>query len=173
MMGGMGGPRQLLEIEVQKPKNLGATLRRFWHYFRPYWLGVTLAMLFVVVGALSQVLAPALFGEVIDCYLLPRPGTCWYATITPNMAFDARMAGLTGLFGLLVALFIVGSLLQGLAFYMMNWSGQRALRDMREDLFAQIQRLSLGYYSRNEAGNIMSRITIDTDTIQEVLGFAL
>src|SRR5690349_3640285 len=173
MMGGPGGPGRLLNTEVQKPKDTGATLARFGHYFRPYWLGVALALTFIVLGALSQVTAPALIGETVDCYLLPRPDACWYATITPNMSFDARLAGLAGLTLLLVALFITGSALQGIAFYAMNWSGQHALRHIREDLFAQVHRLSLGYYARNEAGNIMSRITSDTDTIQQALGFAL
>jgi len=173
MMGGIGGPGRLLNAEVQKPKNIGATLARFGHYFRPYWFGFTLAMTFIVLGALSQVAAPALIGETVDCYLLPRPDACWYATITPDMSFDARLAGLATLVGLLVALFVGGSVLQGVAFYAMNWSGQHALLRMREDLFAQIHRLSLGYYARNEAGNIMSRITSDTDTIQQALGFAL
>ncbi|HEY3229258.1 MAG TPA: ABC transporter ATP-binding protein [Roseiflexaceae bacterium] len=173
MLGGPGGPGRLLNIEVQKPKNLGATLARFWHYFRPYWGGVVLALTCITVGALSQVAAPALIGEAVDCYLLPRPNACWYATVTPNMSFEARLTGLTGLIGLLIALFVGGSLLQGLAFYAMNWSGQRALRHIREDLFAQIHRLSLSYYARNEAGNIMSRVTSDIDTIQQALGFAL
>jgi ATP-binding cassette, subfamily B, multidrug efflux pump len=173
MMGGPGGPARLLNTEVQKPKNIAATLARFWHYFRPYWGGVVLALTFIVIGALTQVLSPVLFGEAVDCYLLPRPAACWYATVTPDMSFDARLAGLVGLIGLLVGLFVLGSLLQGVAFYTMNWSGQRALRRIREDLFDQIHRLSLGYYSRNEAGNIMSRITSDTDTIQQAIGFAL
>src|SRR6266542_6748535 len=173
MMGGIGGPGRLLNAEVQKPKNIGATLARFGHYFRPYWFGFTLAMTFIVLGALSQVAAPALIGETVDCYLLPRPDACWYATITPDMSFDARLAGLATLVGLLVALFVGGSVLQGVAFYAMNWSGQHALLRMREDLFEQIHHLSLGYYASNEAGNIMSRITSDTDTIQQALGFAL
>src|SRR5262245_60401511 len=173
MMGGPGGPARLLNTEVQKPKNVSATLARFWDYFRPYWSGVALALAFIVVGSLTQVLSPVLFGEAVDCYLLPRPEACWYATVTPDMSYDARLAGLTGLIGLIVVLFVVGSLLQGGAFYAMNWSGQRALRRMREDLFDQIHRLSLGYYTRNEAGNIMSRITSDTDTIQQAIGFAL
>jgi ATP-binding cassette subfamily B protein len=169
----MGGPGRLLNAEIQKPQNIGATLARFGHYFRPYWFGATLAMIFIVLGSVSQVAAPALIGETVDCYLLPRPEACWYTTITPGMSFDARLAGLTTLVVLLVALFIGGSVLQGVAFYAMNWSGQHALLRMRADLFAQIHRLSLGYYSRNEAGNIMSRITSDTDTIQQALGFAL
>jgi ATP-binding cassette subfamily B protein len=44
---------------------------------------------------------------------------------------------------------------------------------MREDLFRHIHRLSLGYYAENEAGNIMSRVTSDTDTIQQAFSFAL
>ena len=173
MMGGMGGPGRLLSAEVQKPKNIGATLARFGHYFRSYWFGITLAMLFIVLGALSQVAAPALIGETVDCYLLPQPSACWFATVTPDMSFDARLAGLTTMVALLIGLFVVGSVLQGVAFYAMNWSGQHALLQMRADLFEQIHRLSLGYYTRNEAVNIMSRITSDTDTIQQALGFAL
>jgi len=173
MLGGPGGPARLLNTEVQKPKNVGATLARFWHYFRPYWGGITLALACILISTLTQVASPALFGEVVDCYLVPRPSACWYATVTSDMSFDTRLAGLAGLVGLLVALFVGGSILSGLAFYAMNWSGQRALRRIREDLFEQIHRLSLGYYASNEAGNIMSRITSDTDTIQQALGFAL
>ncbi len=173
MMGGPGGPARLLNTEVQKPQNIGATLARFWHYFRPYWGGLALALAFILIGTLTQVASPVLFGEVVDCYLLPRPSACWYATVSADMSFDARLAGLAGLIGLLVALFVGGSILSGLAFYAMNWSGQRALRRIREDLFEQIHHLSLGYYASNEAGNIMSRITSDTDTIQQALGFAL
>ena len=43
----------------------------------------------------------------------------------------------------------------------------------KKDLFDQIHRLSLGYYAEHEAGNVMSRLTNDTDTIQQALGFAL
>jgi ATP-binding cassette subfamily B protein len=173
MMGGPGGPGRLLNTETQKPKNTAATLARFWHYFRPHWLGVAGALLLIVLGSLTQVAAPELLGQAVDCYLLPQPDACWYAAVTPSLAGDARLSGLVGLVGLLTLLFVVGAALQGLAFYAMNWAGQRALRHMREDLFEQIHRLSLGYYSRNEAGNIMSRITSDTDTIQQALGFAL
>ena len=173
MLGGPGGPGRLLNTETLKPKNTWATLARFGHYFRPYWGGIALALLFIVLGSLSQVVAPALVGEAVDCYLVPRPEACWYAPITSGMSFDARVAGLAGLIGLLVVLFVGGSIVSGLSFYAMNWSGQRALRLIREDLFEQIHRLSLGYYARNEAGNVMSRITSDTDTIQQALGFAL
>ena len=173
MMGGLGGPRHLMEQETSKPQRTGATLARFGHYFKKYWLGALLALLLIVAGTWTQVTAPELIGQAVDCYLFPNPDACWYASVAENTSTEVRLAGLAGLVGLLVALFVGGAILQGAAFFAMNWSGQRALRQIREDLFRQIHRLSLGFYSRNEAGNIMSRITSDTDTIQQVLGFAL
>ena len=169
----MGGPGRMLNTETQKPKNVGATLVRFWSYFRPWWYAIAATLLLIVVATAMQVATAPIVGQAVDCYLLPNPAACWYTTADPAAGFDARMAGLTGLVGLLLLFFIGGSMLQGLAFYTMNWAGQRALRRIREDTFEQIHRLSLGFYARNEAGNIMSRITSDTDTIQQVLCFAL
>ena len=173
MMGGLGGPRHLMEQETSKPKNIGATLARFGSYFRQYWVGFVLALVMIAVGTWTQVKTPELIGQAVDCYLLPNPASCTYASVTADASAASRLDGLTGLVLLIVGLFVVGSLLNGLAFYAMNWSGQRALRLIREDLFRQVHRLSLGFYTRNEAGNIMSRITNDTDTIQQAMGFAL
>ncbi len=175
MMGGLDGPRRMMEQESSKPQNVLVTLRRFWHYFGTYWPGFALALALIVAGTWTQVFTPDLIGQAVDCYLFPQPGTdaCWYATVDPAAGVEVRLAGLAGLVGLLAGLFVVGSVLNGVAFYAMNWSGQHALRRIREDLFEQIHLLSLSYYGRNEAGNIMSRITSDTDTIQQVLGFAL
>jgi ATP-binding cassette subfamily B multidrug efflux pump len=169
MMGGPGGPGRMLSEDVQKPKDVATTLRRFWTYFQPWWYAVALTVVMIVVSTLMQVATAPLTGQVVDCYLLPRADTCWYEPIVAGTMFS----GLGGLVLLVILFFIVGALLQGLAFFSMNWAGQRALRRIREDTFAQIHRLSLGYYARNEAGNVMSRITSDTDTIQQALGFAL
>ena len=173
MMGGPGGPGRLLNTETSKPKNTGATLARFGDYFRHHWVGVLLSLTLIVASVWTQVTAPDLIGQAVDCYLFPNPANCWYTTANVNATADARIAGLLGLVGWLTALFIAGAIFGGGSFYAMNWSGQRALRQIREDLFTQIHRLSLGYYAENEAGNVMSRITSDTDTIQQALGFAL
>ncbi len=173
MMGGFGGPSRMLNTEVQKPKNVLATIARFWPYFRPYWFAVALTLIFITASAQLQVIAPELIGQAVDCYLFPRADACWYTNVNPTATITDRMGGLAGLTGWLLVLFIGGAFLQGLAFFSMNWTGQRALRQIREDVFAHIHRLSLGYFSRNEAGNVMSRITSDTDTIQQALSFAL
>ena len=55
----------------------------------------------------------------------------------------------------------------------MTWSGQHVLKDLRVDVFEHLHELSLSYYAEHEAGDVMSRITNDMDTIQQAISFAL
>jgi ATP-binding cassette subfamily B multidrug efflux pump len=86
---------------------------------------------------------------------------------------NQRIAGLAGVIALIVILYVLGSLLTGLTFYWMTWAGARVLRGMRIDVFRQLHSLSLGYYAEHEAGDLMSRITNDSETIQQAFSFAL
>ena len=60
-----------------------------------------------------------------------------------------------------------------LQFYFMSWTGQHVVKKLREEIFQQIHRLSLNYYAEHEAGQVMSRVTNDMDTISQAFGFAL
>jgi len=84
-----------------------------------------------------------------------------------------RIAGLGQLVLLIIFLFVLGAVMSGLSFYTMSWAGSHVLRDMREDLYQHMLRLSLGYYGEHEAGDLMSRITNDSETIQQAFSFAL
>jgi ATP-binding cassette subfamily B multidrug efflux pump len=171
----MDGNRRLLETEAVKANNIGATLRRFAKYFRNYWPGLVLSLALIALGVWTQVRIPDVSGQAVDCFLLPeRPGaSCWYTDLPGNASNEEKIAGLGGMALELLALFLAGAALNGLAFFSMSRSGQLVLRDVRKDLFQHMQRLSLGYYSENEVGNIMSRVTSDTDTIQQAFSFAL
>ncbi len=84
-----------------------------------------------------------------------------------------RLAGLARLIGVLVSLYLAGAVLGGLTFFTMSWAGQHVLRSLRVDVFHHIHRLSLSYYAEHEAGDLMSRITNDAETINQALSFAL
>ncbi len=86
---------------------------------------------------------------------------------------DQRIAGLGRLVIFIVALYIVGGLLSGLTFYVMAWSGQHVLQTLRVKVFEQLHRLHIGYYGEHEAGDLMSRITNDTEAIAQAVSFAL
>ncbi len=84
-----------------------------------------------------------------------------------------RLAGLGRLIGVIVALYLAGAVLGGSTFFTMTWTGQHVLRSLRVDVFEHIHRLSLSYYAEHEAGDLMSRITNDSDTIDQAFSFAL
>lgn len=187
-MMGMDGGRRLLEGETQQAQNVSQTLRRFAQYFRKFWLGMAISIVLIVASTWTQVYTPELIGQAVDCYLFPQPATavggsnCWYdsamqtaiqGNTLDQVTTEAKLAGLGTIVLLLVGIFVAGSVVSGLAFYTMNLSGQMVLRKLRQDLFRKMQALSIGYYAENEAGNIMSRVTSDTDTIQQVFSFAL
>ena len=58
-------------------------------------------------------------------------------------------------------------------FFFMVWSGQNVLKSLRVQVFEHINRLSIGYHVEHEAGDTMSRVTNDADTIQQGMTFAL
>ena len=86
---------------------------------------------------------------------------------------DQRIAGLLRLILVMIGLFVLGSVLTGATFFVMAWTGQHVLRTLRVEVFEQLHRLSLSYYSEHEAGDLMSRITNDTSAIEQAFSFAL
>src|SRR5690606_38779247 len=86
---------------------------------------------------------------------------------------EERIAGLWRLIIIMIILFVMGALLTGSLFFVMSWTGQHVLREMKIDLFNHLHNLSLSYYSEHEAGDLMSRITNDTSAIEQAFSFAL
>jgi ATP-binding cassette subfamily B protein len=101
------------------------------------------------------------------------PRSCWFGVVPAGSPLSEYIAGLTRLVLGLVAVFVLGAITGGLMFYSMGWAGQHVLRKLQTEVFDHLHELSLGYFSRNESGDLMSRITNDTSTIQQAIGFAL
>ena len=74
---------------------------------------------------------------------------------------------------LVVALFLASAVVYGVATYaqtyLVGWVGQRALQDLRLKLFAHLQSLSIGFYSRNRAGVLISRMTNDVEALDQLV----
>jgi ATP-binding cassette subfamily B protein len=176
----LDGARGLLQNESIKPRNIGSTLARFAGYFRTRWLLVLASLVLIVGGTYVQVVSPDYIGQAVDCYLIPQQASasCWFASVDPagtaaNASSEQKLAGLGTLSLILLGLYIAGSVLNGLAFYLMTRAGQAVLREIREALFRKMQAQTFSYYAENEVGDIMARVTSDTDVIQQVFNFAL
>jgi ATP-binding cassette subfamily B protein len=197
MMHGPGHGRDFaLRSEARKAQNITATLGRFWHYFKPYWFVLVAVAALVITSTYIQVLTPDLLGQAVDCYLTPAttkafsgastpvqtPGAATVSVATPHCLLGALgqeattadyLAGLGKLVLFLVALYVAAALLTGLQFFLMNTTGFRVLRNLRVEIFEHIHQLSVGYFAEHEAGDVMTRITMDADTIQQAVGFPL
>jgi ATP-binding cassette subfamily B protein len=171
--GGLDGARRLMSGETSKPKNIWSTLARFAVYFSRYWWAALLALGIMLLSTWAQIEAPKLVGQAVDCYIVPNPGSCWYAAISSDITSDARLAGLGQVALGLVALFIGGALLSGLQFFSLRWVGENVLRNIRRELFEKLMKLPTGFFAQNETGNLMSRMTSDIDTLQQVFAFGL
>lgn len=146
-------------------------MRRLLVYARPYW-GVILVSLVLLLGdALLQVLGPLLTKTAVDRYLAPagEPVLPWLESF---LADDAR----TGLFQ--ISLIYFGMLAAGLVFqfgqqYLMQWTGQRAMFDLRRDIMAKLQRLDVREYDRTPVGRLVTRVTTDVDALNELFAQGL
>jgi ATP-binding cassette subfamily B protein len=78
-----------------------------------------------------------------------------------------------GTLDLIVVAFLASAVVYALCYYaqtyLVGWVGQRALQDLRIKLFAHLQRLSIGFYSRNRAGVIISRLTNDVEALDQLV----
>ena len=127
-------------------------LRGLARLLAPYKLRVA-AMLLALIAAAGTALAPAPLAKLaID------QGIARHDMGALELVVGAFLAS--------VVLYAVATYAQT---YLVGWVGQRALQDLRLQLFAHLQRLSLGFYERNRAGVIISRLTNDVEALDQLV----
>jgi ABC-type multidrug transport system fused ATPase/permease subunit len=141
-----------LRRRLQETGGRGRKLRGLAQLLAPYKLRVA-AMFVSLVTATATSLAPAPLAKLaIDNGIQHHD---------------------VGALDLIVAAFLLSAVLYAVASYaqtyLVGWVGQRALQDLRLQLFAHLQRLSIGFYSRNRAGVIVSRLTNDIEALDQLI----
>ena len=136
--------------------NTRRTLGRMAAYLRPYRAQLLVVALFVTISTLLRLYGPILLGRAIDRFIVP-----------------ADPAGLRNLVGQIVLVYVVvggTSTVQGL---IMVHLGQRFVSDIRAGLFGHLQVMSMAFHDRNQVGDLMSRITNDSEAINSTLSNGL
>ncbi len=137
---------------VEKAGDAGTTVRRLCRYLARQRASLATAGFVVVVATALDVLSPYLIGRAIDDYILPGD--------LPGLG---RLALL--MLGIAVAHFTTAWLRS----YIMAAVAQNTVRDLRADLFARLQALPLRFFDQRPRGEIMSRLTNDVESINQVL----
>jgi ATP-binding cassette subfamily B multidrug efflux pump len=137
---------------IEKARNPDQALARFLPYLRPFRLTIILIFFDILAYTLLDLLGPYLMGVGIDRFISTK---------------DA--SGLARIAGLMLAVFLLDSILQAVGDFVMARISQQALQQVRQDLFDHLQKLSLRFYDRNPAGELMSRLTNDIDAINQAV----
>ena len=127
-------------------------LRHLVSLLRPYRVRVALMFVALLLATAAALAPPYLAGRAID---------------------DGIRGQDTEALTIIVIVFVVAAVINWAATYvqtfLINWVGQRALQDLRIELFQHLQRLSIGFYSRNKAGVLISRLTNDVQALDQLV----
>jgi subfamily B ATP-binding cassette protein MsbA len=91
----------------------------------------------------------------------------------PKIPPPSTRAGMAILVSLIPAVMLLRSVFAYLNAYLMTWASSRTIADLRSKLFDHLQNLPLSFFSRSNTGDLISRITSDTQTIQGILNNAI
>ncbi|MED5563107.1 MAG: ABC transporter ATP-binding protein [Gemmatimonadota bacterium] len=126
-------------------------MRRLLQYLRPYWRYVALAIAILVAASFLQVVGPWLTRIALD---------------------DAIPNGDTSLLATLAAAYLGSVVLGFVLLYaqtvLTTWLGQRVMYDLRTEIFGKLQGFDLRFYDKNPVGRLMTRITSDVETLNEL-----
>ena len=129
-------------------------------FLRPYRNRIALAIVFLVLAAVSTLVFPVALKSLIDQGIVAAdPGD--------------RVLALRGHF---FALFGVGAalgLFSALRFYMVTWLGERVTADLRNAVYAHVVKQSPEFFETTQTGEVLSRLTTDTTLVQTVVGSSL
>jgi ABC-type multidrug transport system fused ATPase/permease subunit len=127
------------------------------------------------LGVLWRLTKPYRFRTFLSVFsLLAATATALAPPLLAKYALDDAINDTTGTqLVVVVSLFVVLALANwGMTYvetYMTGWVGERILADLRKQLFGHLQQLSLGFYERNRAGVLISRMTNDVEAIDQLV----
>lgn len=144
--------------ELQEKPYDRRLMGRLLRYLAPYKGMVVISVLLLAVESLLELAPPFLTKMAIDRYLAPGV----------PVELDVRLVGLLKIVLILTAALLGGFVSSYLHGLIMSLVGQRVMFDMRMQIFRRLQRLDVSFFDRNPVGRLMTRLTNDVETLNEM-----
>lgn len=146
--------------EVQTRSFEWPLAKRLLLMLTPYRKWVAISMVLLVIASCLSNASPLLMMYAVDKYIdAPEAHTPEHV--------EATISGLLNTTLLLALIVLVETIIRCVQLLVVTWVGQRAMYEMRMQLFNHMQALSLSFLDRNPVGRLMSRVTSDVDKIQQ------
>ncbi len=144
----------------------GRLMRRMLTYLRPYKAAVAISSLAILLKSGADVAGPLLVKTAVDNYM-SRGQVTPHSWLARHLS-PLPMTGIAECAGLYLASLVINYALEFLQTYLMQWTGQRIMFDMRSQIFRHLQRMHVGFFDRNPVGRLVTRVTSDVDALNEM-----
>jgi ATP-binding cassette subfamily B protein len=153
MKANQSGPKVVTKSE--KPRDTRKVLAGLWKYLRQYLFLLILAIALAMISNLLALVGPMLSGRAID---LITPG--FHKVVIGKVWYYAA---------LMIGFYVISSILAYVLSLLMILITQKIVKKMRLDVFSKLMELPVGFFDKNLAGDIISRISYDIDVINTSL----
>jgi subfamily B ATP-binding cassette protein MsbA len=163
-------------------------LKKMWGFVRPYrgrfFLGLICGIFYGLTNSLmlgaSKVVIDLIFLGATNFHEQLEKAPQWIRPVThalssalPELRAPSSLGGWMLVVGIIPAIMLVRITLAYLSIYLTNWSAMHAIADLRTKLFGHLQNLSLGFFNRASTGDLIARITSDTQVLYGIIGNSL
>ncbi|HKC00306.1 MAG TPA: ABC transporter ATP-binding protein [Terriglobales bacterium] len=157
------------EEEVLGKAYDGRLMRRLLTYLRPYKWHVAVALAAIILKSVLDVLGPFLTKIAIDKYLAKSPNSHSYShSWIGDRLSDDPLTGIAQIGGLYVGILIFTFTLEFIQTYLMQWTGQKVMFDLRRQIFRHLQFMHVGFFDKHPVGRLVTRVTTDVDALNEM-----
>lgn len=150
--GGPGGHYMTAEELAKAPKVTWELIKRVFSYLKPYWKQFILVLVCIAMSSIAGLLPSILTGKIIDEGLIGR-------NLKLLIIYIAASFGVT----------LLASLIGIAESYINNWIAQHITYDMRNMMYRHLQRMSQRFFTLNNQGDIITRMTSDIDGVESVI----
>ena len=150
--GGRGGRFLTEEEKANAPKVTLPLLKRIFSYLTPYWKQMSIVLVCILASSALTLLPSVLTGRIIDEGLIGQD-----------------MKKLVTLILISLGVTLGGNLIRVADSYLNNWIAQHITYDMRNKMYRHLQRMSQGFFTSNNQGDIITRMTGDISGVERVI----
>ncbi|HUY80910.1 MAG TPA: ABC transporter ATP-binding protein [Acidobacteriaceae bacterium] len=141
-------------------------MRRLLTYLRPYRLAVVVSVVAILIKAVCDVSGPYLIAVAIDRYMTGHPTS--KSQWMMHWLSANPYTGITQIAGIYMGALLISYLCEFTQTYLMQWTGQKIMFDLRRQIFNHLQRMHVAFYDRNPVGRLVTRLTSDVDALNEM-----
>ncbi len=140
-------------------------MKRLLTYLHPYRTQVVVALIAIVLKAGADVLGPYLTKVAIDKYLASHTEA---HSLLDRFLSPRPLTGIAQIAAMYIGILLFSFLLEFTQTYVMQWTGQKVMFDLRSEIFRHLQRLHIAFFDKNPVGRLVTRVTSDVDALNEM-----